>query len=320
MTTTTRSTLRVPLGSSDLQVFPLNLGGNVFGWTADEQTSFAVLDAHREAGGNFVDTADVYSAWAPGNSGGDSETIIGRWIAERGRGDLVVATKVGAWEQLPGLAADTVRRAVDGSRERLGVDTIDLYYAHRDDEDRPVDEIARTFSALVDDGAIRAIGASNFSAERLQGWLDAAEREGLHAPVAVQPRYNLVDRSIERDLLPLTRRAGLAVLPYSALASGFLTGKYRDGVTVDSARAAGASALLDDRGRRVLDALDDVARATGTTPTTVSLAWLRQQDGVTAPIASARTVEQLPDVLASATLELTAGQLAQLTAASQTSG
>lgn len=307
---------RVPLGPSGIEVSPLNLGGNVFGWTADEETSFAVLDAYRAAGGNFIDTADVYSAWGEGNTGGESETILGRWLAARGGDDVVIATKVGSWGELSGLAADTVRRAVDGSRERLGVDSVDLYYAHRDEESRPIEEIARTFSALVDDGSIRTIGASNISAARLTGWLDVAAAEGLHAPVAVQPHYNLLTRDIEADLLPVTRAAGLAVLPYYALASGFLTGKYRDGVTVDSARAREVSDRLDDRGRRVLAALDEVAAEAGVEQTTVALAWLRQQDGVTAPIASARTPEQLSALLASMTLELSADQLDRLGAAS----
>lgn len=307
---------RVPLGPSGIEVSPLNLGGNVFGWTADEEASFAVLDAYRAAGGNFIDTADVYSAWGEGNTGGESETILGRWLAACGSDDVVIATKVGSWGELSGLAPDTVRRAVDGSRERLGVDTVDLYYAHRDEESRPIEEIARTFSALVDDGSIRTIGASNISAARLTGWLDVAAAEGLHAPVAVQPHYNLLTRDIEADLLPVTRAAGLAVLPYYALASGFLTGKYRDGVSVDSARAGAMADRLDDRGRRVLAALDEVAAEAGVEQTTVALAWLRQQHGVTAPIASARTPEQLPALLASMTLDLSADQLDRLGAAS----
>lgn len=307
---------RVPLGPSGIEVSPLNLGGNVFGWTADEEASFAVLNAYRAAGGNFIDTADVYSAWGEGNTGGESETILGRWLAACGSDDVVIATKVGSWGELSGLAPDTVRRAVDGSRERLGVDTVDLYYAHRDEESRPIEEIARTFSALVDDGSIRTIGASNISAARLTGWLDVAAAEGLHAPVAVQPHYNLLTRDIEADLLPVTRAAGLAVLPYYALASGFLTGKYRDGVSVDSARAGAMADRLDDRGRRVLAALDEVAAEAGVEQTTVALAWLRQQHGVTAPIASARTPEQLPALLASMTLDLSADQLDRLGAAS----
>lgn len=315
--TTSITTHRVTLGSSDISVHPLNLGGNVFGWTADEQESFAVLDAYTAAGGNFVDTADVYSAWADGNSGGESESVIGRWLADRGVSDLVVATKVGMHPEFKGLAAANVDAAVDASLGRLGVSSIDLYYAHADDTDVAIDDIARTFSGLVDSGRIRAIGASNFSDERLQGWLDAAAREGLHAPVAYQPRYNLVAREIEATTLPLTRAAGISVLPYSSLASGFLSGKYRDGGSaVQSARAEGAGKLLDDRGRSTLAALDEIAAAHGVEVASVALAWLRQQDGVTAPIASARTVEQLPALLASVTLELSADELAQLSAAS----
>lgn len=310
------TTSRVTLGSSDIQVYPLNLGGNVFGWTADEQQSFDVLDAYTAAGGNFVDTADVYSVWADGNTGGESEAVIGRWLAARGVTGLVVATKVGMLPEFAGLTADNVDRAVDASLGRLGVERVDLYYAHADDADVAIDDIARTFSGLVDSGRIRAIGASNFSDDRLQGWLDAAAREGLHAPVAYQPKYNLVSREIESTTLPLTRAAGIAVLPYSSLASGFLSGKYRDGAAVDSARAEGASQLLDARGRATLAALDEVAASHDVEVASVALAWLRQQDGVTAPIASARTAEQLPALLASVTLQLSDSELAQLSAAS----
>ncbi|QHC57903.1 aldo/keto reductase [Rathayibacter sp. VKM Ac-2760] len=313
------SLTRVPLGDSGIEVFPLSLGGNVFGWTAGKQTSFDVLDGYVAAGGDFIDTADSYSAWVPGNKGGESETIIGEWLSRRSgsRDDVVIATKVSRHPEFLGLAPDTVRRAARASLERLRTDRIDLYYAHFDDDAVPLEDIARVFSELVDQGLVRAIGVSNFSADRIAEWLRLAKEEGLHAPVAVQPHYNLVERGIEADVLPLAREAGLAVVPYYALASGFLTGKYRDGSTPDSPRASGAAQYLDARGRRVLAALDAAAAAHDAEVATVALAWLRSQDGVAAPIASARVMEQLPSLVASATLELTADELAALDAASR---
>jgi aryl-alcohol dehydrogenase-like predicted oxidoreductase len=314
---------RITLGSSDLSVFPINLGGNVFGWTADEETSFAVLDAYVAAGGNFIDTADVYSAWAPGNSGGESEAIIGRWMAARGnRSDIVVATKVGMLAGSEGTSRDVVRRAVDASLERLGTDYIDLYYAHRDFTDRPVEEAVEALHEQVDQGKVRTIGASNFSGQRLEQALRFAESENLSKYVAIQNKYSLVERDdVETgDGGPSVAEVSLAenvsVLPYSSLASGFLTGKYRDGVSVDSPRAGGASAYLDDRGRLILAELDRISEAHGTSVTAVSLAWLLAQPSVAAPIASARTLEQLPDLLAAASLELTADEVAALSAAS----
>lgn len=313
------SVTRSPLGDSGIDVFPLSLGGNVFGWTAGRQTSFDVLDGYTAAGGDFIDTADAYSAWVPGNTGGESETIIGEWLAQRSgdRDDVVIATKAGRHPQFTGLAPDTVRAAARASLERLATDRIDLYYAHFDDEAVPMADIAAVFSELVDQGLVRAIGVSNFSAERVAEWLRIAGEEGLHAPVALQPHYNLVERGIEADLLPLAREAGLAVVPYSALASGFLTGKYRDGSTPEGPRADGASRYLDGRGRRVLAALDAAAEAHGAEVATVALAWLRSQPGVGAPIASARVMEQLPALIASASLELSAEELAALDEASR---
>lgn len=313
------SSTRAPLGDSGIEVFPLSLGGNVFGWTSGRQTSFDVLDGYVAAGGDFIDTADSYSAWVPGNKGGESETIIGEWLSRRGasRDDVVIATKVSRHPQFTGLAPDTVRAAARASLERLRTDRIDLYYAHFDDDAVALEDIARVFSDLVDEGLVRAIGVSNFSAERIAGWLRIAKEEGLHAPVALQPHYNLVERGIEADLLPLAREAGLAVVPYYALASGFLTGKYRDGATPDSPRASGAAQYLDARGRRVLAALDTAAEAHGVEVATVALAWLRSQPGVVAPIASARVMEQLPALVASASLELGADELAALDTASR---
>ncbi|MEU6364942.1 aldo/keto reductase [Streptomyces sp. NPDC046931] len=307
------------LGSSDLEVFPLSLGGNVFGWTADETQSFAVLDAYVAAGGNFVDTADVYSAWGPGNKGGESETVIGKWLAARSnRSDVIIATKVSQHPEYRGLGAANIKAAADASLRRLGTDCIDLYYTHFDQPEVPVEEIIGALDDLVKAGKVRAIGASNISAERLQASLDFSDRENLARYVALQPHYNLVSRdTYEGPLQDVAVRAGLAAVPYYALASGFLTGKYRPGTTVDSARAQGAGKHLEtERGRRVLGALDKVARARGAEIATVALAWLAAQPTVLAPIASARTVEQLPALLAVADLTLTEEDLAKLTEAS----
>lgn len=307
------------LGSSDLEVFPLALGGNVFGWTADEATSFAVLDAYTAAGGNFLDTADSYTAWIDGNSGGESETIIGKWIAARGnRDDVVIATKVSEHPDYPGLSAANIKAAADASLRRLGTDRIDLYYPHFDKPEVPVAEIIGALDELVRAGKVRQIGASNISAERLQESLDHSDREGLARYVALQPHYNLVSRdTYEGGLQDVAARAGLAAVPYFALASGFLTGKYRPGATVDSVRAGKAAAHLEtERGRSVLTALDEIAAAHDAEIPTVALAWLAARPTVAAPIASARTPEQLPALLAVADLTLTRPELDRLTQAS----
>ncbi|MFK4146274.1 aldo/keto reductase [Streptomyces sp. NPDC004065] len=307
------------LGASDLEVFPLALGGNVFGWTADREQSFAVLDAYTAAGGNFVDTADSYSAWAEGNKGGESETIIGEWMRARGnRSDVVIATKVSQHPDYQGLTAANIRAAADASLRRLGTDHIDLYYTHFDKPEVPVEEIIGALDELVRAGKVRHVAASNISAERLRASLDFSEREGLARYVALQPHYNLVSRdTYEGPLRNLAERAGLAAVPYYALASGFLTGKYRPGATVDSARAQGAAKHLEtERGRKVLAALDEVARAHDAEVATVALAWLAARPTVVAPIASARTVDQLPALLALADLRLTEEELELLTRAS----
>jgi len=307
---------RTTLGTSDLSVFPLNLGGNVFGWTADRQTSFDILDAYVAGGGNFIDTADGYSAWVPGNTGGDSERLIGEWQELRGnRDELVIATKVSQHPDFQGLAADNILKAADASLERLRTDHIDLYYAHFDDESVPLEETVTALSSLVDAGKVRHLGISNYSAARIAEWFEIVEAKGLHRPIALQPHYNLVERDFEGELRTIAEREQLAVLPYFSLAKGFLTGKYREGSSVDSVRAEGAQAYLADHAA-LLPVLDEVAAAHGVSVATVSLAWLRSQPTVAAPIASARTVEQLPDLLASATLELSADELAALTAAS----
>ncbi|MFJ6076467.1 aldo/keto reductase [Streptomyces sp. NPDC093065] len=307
------------LGSSDLEVFPLALGGNAFGWTADQDTSFAVLDAYTAAGGNFVDTADSYSAWVDGNSGGESETVLGQWLAARGnRDDVVLATKVSQHPDYPGLSAANIKAAADASLRRLGTDHIDLYYTHFDKPEVPVEEIIGALDELVRAGKVRHIAASNISAERLAASLEFSDREGLARYVAVQPHYNLVSRdTYEGGLRDLAEQAGLAAVPYYALASGFLTGKYRPGTDVDSPRAGGAAKHLEtERGRRVLAALDEIAEAHGVPVATVALAWLAGRPTVAAPIASARTVEQLPALLGVAELKLTEEEAGRLTRAS----
>ncbi|AGJ56282.1 aldo/keto reductase [Streptomyces sp. NPDC053741] len=308
-----------PLGSSSLQVFPLALGGNVFGWTADEERTFAVLDAYVAAGGNFIDTADSYSAWIPGNEGGESETLIGKWLAARSRrDDVVIATKVGAHPSYKGLSPTTIKAAAEASLRRLGTDHIDLYYTHFDDESVPVEEIVTALDQLVKAGTVREIAASNISPERLRASLEFSEREGLARYVALQPHYNLVSRdTYEGALQDTAAAAGLAAVPYFALAAGFLTGKYRPGTTVESARAEGAGKHLEtERGRKVLAALDRIAQEHDAEIATVALAWLTSRPTVTAPIASARTVEQLPALVAVAGLRLSEQELAELTEAS----
>jgi aryl-alcohol dehydrogenase-like predicted oxidoreductase len=306
------------IGSSDLDVYGLNLGGNVFGWTADQDQSFAVLDAYAAAGGNFIDTADTYSGFAPGNVGGESETIIGNWLAKRGRrDDIVIATKVGLWPKRPGLSAKNIAAAAEDSLRRLQTDHIDLYYAHRDSDETPLEETLGAFDALVRSGKVRYIAASNYTAARLSEALSISDREGFARYVALQPHYNLVEREYELELAPLIEREGLSSLPYFGLAKGFLAGKYRSkDAAGDSPRAEGALSYLDDRGERVLAALDEVANAHGVGVAAVSLAWLAAQPTIAAPIASARTLEQLADILASVDLRLTDDELEALSDAS----
>ena len=307
------------IGSSSLDVFPLALGGNTFGWTSDEAASHAVLDAFVAGGGNFVDTADGYSSWVPGNSGGESETIIGSWFASRGNRDAVVlGTKVSQHPDFPGLGGANVAAAADASLARLGTDYIDLYYAHFDDASTPLAETASAFNDLVVAGKVRSIALSNYTAERIAEWFSIAEENGFALPVALQPNYNLVERAnYENTLAPIVAEKGLGVVPYYGLASGFLTGKYRTAADFSqSPRGGGVAKHLDNGGLDVIAALDTVAGAHHASLASVALAWLRSRPGVVAPIASARTIEQLPDLLASATLELTEEQIAALDAAS----
>jgi len=314
MTTTSRATT---IAGIDRDLFPLCLGGNVFGWTAGAERSFAVLDAFAAAGGNFVDTADTYSRWVPGNAGGESEAIIGDWMAARGnRDEIVVATKVGGAGD--GLAPATIRAHAEASLRRLRTDRIDLYYAHFDDPQTPLEETLAAFDELVRAGKVRAIAASNYSAERLEQALAIADREGFARFAALQPHYNLVERGVyEGPLAELAAREQLPVVPYFSLAKGFLTGKYRPGGAVpESARAEGAQAYLDARGIALLAVLDEIAAAHATSVAAVALAWLRMQPTVLAPLASARTPEQLAELLPGATVELSDEQLARLDDAS----
>jgi aryl-alcohol dehydrogenase-like predicted oxidoreductase len=296
------------LSNSDLDVSRLTLGTNVFGWTADEEQSFAVLDAFTAAGGNSIDTADLYT-------GGVSETIIGKWLAKRGnRADVVLATKVGFND---GLKASTIEAGAEASLRRLGVDHIDLYYAHKDDPTTPIEESLGAFDRLVRAGKVRHIAASNYTASRLTEALAVSDREGFAKFIALQPEYSLVERSqYEGELADVVANNNLAALPYWGLAKGFLTGKYRPGVDVDSPRAAGAAKYLDDRGLRVLDALDEIAAARGTSVAAVALGWLTAQPTVASALASARNPEQLTALLPVLDLELAPAEVQRLTDAS----
>ncbi|MCZ4067763.1 aldo/keto reductase [Microbacterium sp. H37-C3] len=304
------------IGNSDLSVFPLALGGNVFGWTADRDASFAILDAFVEGGGNFVDTADSYSAWAPGHSGGESETIIGEWLAARSRPEVVVATKVSQHPDFRGLSASNVRAAAEASLERLGVDAIDLYYAHFDDEETPLEETVGAFGRLVADGLVRHIAVSNYTAERIEEWLRIADETGVARPVAIQPHYNLVHRNeVEDTIVPIAERENLSLVPYFALAKGFLTGKYRstDASGHDSPRAEGAAVYATPQGLQIIDTLERIGAAHDVSIASAALAWLRSQPTVVAPIASASRLEQVQGLLDGGRVELTADEIAELT-------
>jgi len=309
------------LGPSGIRVAPLALGGNVFGWTIDEATSFKVLDAFVAGGFNLIDTADVYSRWAPGNRGGESEAIIGRWLKKSGnRAKVAIATKVGM-EMGPnekGLSAAYIRRAVERSLNRLQVDAIDLYQSHQDDATTPLEETLGAFGELIAAGKVRAIGASNYSAARLAEALRVSKEKNLPRYASLQPGYNLYDRSgYEAELEPLCHAEGVAVIPYYSLAAGFLTGKYRSEADLGkSARGAKVKNYLNDRGFKILAALDQVAERHKTTPGKVAIAWLLAQPTITAPIASATSVEQLHDLLAATKLTLDPNSVNELTAAS----
>ncbi len=306
------------LGSTDLLVSPLCFGGNVFGWTADRDTSFDILDAYVGFGGNFIDTSDAYSHWIPGNTGGDSERIIGEWLAERGgRESLIIATKVAKLPARAGLAPDNIRAALDDSLQRLQTDYIDVYYAHEDDESVPMLEWLTAFDELVKAGTVKYLAASNFTPERLVEVLHMQREHDLSPFIAIQDLYNLMERAeYERVLAPIVAEFGLASLPYYALAKGFLTGKYRPGATVESARAKGAEVYLGERGDRVISTLDSIAAAHDVPVAAVSLAWLLTRPGIAAPLASGRTVAQLSDLVPMGSLDLSADEIARLDAAS----
>ncbi|GAO77319.1 MULTISPECIES: aldo/keto reductase [unclassified Sphingopyxis] len=305
-----------PLGQSGLSIRPFVLGGNVFGMTAGRDASFAVLDRFVELGGGMIDTADVYSAWVPGHKGGESESMLGAWLKESGaREQVLIVTKVG---MMPGgLKPDRIREAVQGSLDRLGVDTIDLYFAHKDDPDVPLGEVLGAFAELVDAGIVRAIGASNYSAERLAEALRVADEQGLPRFTAMQPELNLLDRAQYEGALQQTCvDEGLGVVTYFSLASGYLSGKYRGADDLGkSARGARAKPYLEGKGPAVLAVMDRIAAETGATLSQIALAWVAAQPGVTAPIASATSVEQLDELMGSLDLRLDDEQLSALSAA-----
>ncbi|WP_350016188.1 aldo/keto reductase [Rhodanobacter sp. IGA1.0] len=309
-----------PLGNSPLSIAPLAFGGNVFGWSADEKRSFELLDAFVDAGGNLIDTADVYPAWVPGNRGGESETIIGKWLKRSGRRDrVVISTKVAKWAEQPGLSPVNIRQAVDGSLQRLQVDCIDLYQAHEDDASVPMEETLGAFARLIEAGKVRVIGASNFSADRFADALAMSQRHGLPRYESLQPEYNLVSRAgYEQALEPLIRRENIGVISYYALASGFLSGKYRSAADLakSSARGGAVKKFLNPHGLQVLAALDAVAAAHHATPAQVALAWLIARPGLTAPIVSATSVEQLRELLGATELQLDGNEIARLDLAS----
>ena len=312
------------LGRSGFNVAPIAFGGNVFGWTADEATSFKLLDAFVDCGFNLVDTADVYSRWAPGHSGGESEAIIGRWLKAGGkRSRIVLATKVGmdmgeAGSGRTGLSRTWIRTAVHDSLQRLQTDRIDLYQSHKDDPDTPLEETLGAFAELIQEGKVRAIGASNYSAARLAEALATSDRLGLPRYQTLQPHYNLVERAVYEDALePLCRSEGLGVINFLGLARGFLTGKYRSEADLaKSARGSGVKNYLNARGLGILAALDSVATAHGATPAQVALAWQIARPGITAPIASATSVAQWQELAGAAALQLGTDDIQRLDAAS----
>ena len=310
-----------PLGRSGLQIAPLMLGGNVFGWSADEKTSFAILDAFVDAGFNAVDTADSYSRWAPGHSGGESETVIGHWFKQSGKRDkVVIATKVGSdMGEGKCVRKDYILRSAEASLKRLQVDCIDLYQTHFDNEETPVEETLEAYAQLIKAGKVRAIGASNLTPARLTASLAASAKLGVPRYETLQPLYNLVERSgFETDYLPIVREHGLGVIPFYALAAGFLTGKYRTEADArrNAARGGKVKGYLNPRGVAILDALDQVASRQHATPAQIALAWLLAKPGVTAPIASATSLEQLKDILKAPALKLSAEDIAALDQAS----
>jgi aryl-alcohol dehydrogenase-like predicted oxidoreductase len=294
----------ITLPKTELAVYPLCLGGNVFGFSADVKNSEAILDYYFDNGGNFVDTADMYSQWAPGHVGGESETIIGNWMKRRAnRSQMIIATKVAKLDTRPGLKPANILAACEDSLRRLQTDYIDLYYAHQDDPDTPIEETLKTFDSLVKSGKVRYIAASNLTSARLEESLRISNANGFTSYVACQDQYNLMDRDYEKNLRDTVAKNGLSEIPFYGLARGFLTGKYRPGVTVESVRANGvADSYANERGWKLLEKLDEIAKSHSTTVSAVSLAWLRQQKTVSAPIASATKLEQVKEIMPLITL------------------
>lgn len=308
------------LGRSGISIAPLVFGGNVFGWTADEETSFTLLDRFVDAGFNAIDTADIYSAWGPGLSGGESETVIGNWLARRGRrDDIVLMTKVGMWEVRKGLSAKNIQTAVEDSLKRMRTDYLDVYFAHIDDEDVPLAETLDAFSKLIQAGKVRTIGASNYSAARLREALAVSKDNGLPRYEVMQPLYSLYDRAaFEDELADLAIQQQLGAVGYFSLASGFLTGKYKSLEDLEgTARAGMLTKYFDDRGQGILQVLLEVSEELAAKPSQVALAWLQSRPGLTAPIASATSVAQLDEIMGSAQLSLPEQVLARLDAASK---
>ena len=315
---------RVPLADSGLEISRLTLGGNTFGWTSTRDESFAVLDAYVAAGGNSIDSADSYSAWVPGHTGGESETIVGHWLAARGitsgagRESILVTTKVSQHPSFSGLAPENIAQAIDASLLRLGLDYVDIYFAHFDDEAQNIPDMAEAFSRVVEAGKARVIGLSNFTPARMREWIDYARSHNLHAPKILQQHYNLVERhTFETEYVPLAAEFGLATESYWALAAGFLTGKYRSAQDAEgAARGGNVQKYLNDQGFAVISALQKVAEELHVEPATVAIAWQLAQ-GVTSPIASARVIDQLPTITAGTTVTLSAEQVEELEKASQ---
>ena len=303
----------IKLANTDLTIYPLCLGGNVFGYSADKENSEAVLSFYADNGGNFIDTADMYSQWAPGHIGGESETIIGNWMKKRGnRSQMIIATKVGRLDTKPGLSPSNIISACEDSLKRLGSDYIDIYYSHQDDLDTPIEQTLGAYDSLIKAGKVRYIAASNFTPERLQESLDISKELNLASYIASQDQYNLMERDYENSLMPTLKSNGLSQIPFYGLARGFLTGKYRKGKTVESIRSNGVNtSYANDRGWAMIDKLDQIAKEKNISVAAVALAWLRAQETVSAPIASATKLEQIKEIMP--IVELSSDELQRLT-------
>ena len=303
----------IKLANTDLTIYPLCLGGNVFGYSADKDNSEAVLSFYADNGGNFIDTADMYSQWAPGHIGGESETIIGNWMKKSGnRSQMIIATKVGKLDTKPGLSPSNIISACEDSLKRLGSDYIDIYYSHQDDLDTPIEQSLGAYDLLIKAGKVRYIAASNFTRERLQESLDISKKLNLASYIASQDQYNLMERDYENSLMPTLKSNGLSQIPFYGLARGFLTGKYRKGKTVESIRANGVNtSYANDRGWAMIEKLDQIAKDKNTSVAAIALAWLRAQETVSAPIASATKLEQIKEIMP--IVELSSDELQTLT-------